>query len=166
MKSEKVDNKPDTSYSKPNTTKTNENISNDIVETVLCRNSISPLDDNNHYEYYKDCFGQTDKSLTNCISNLTLSEQTNDCNSSVKKSTLNTENDDWCEGCQTALSKSLEDEYRFMKELGWEENSDDPFYAPLTEDEVNEFKYLLQSRYGDELKNYSKTSMLSNYFRP
>jgi len=47
------------------------------------------------------------------------------------------------------LSSSLEAEHRLLMELGWNgEQDDDPSYAPLTEDEVNEFKDLISARNG------------------
>ncbi|XP_067133869.1 vasculin-like [Centruroides vittatus] len=47
---------------------------------------------------------------------------------------------------ETALSSSLEAEQRLLREMGWKEegSDDDDTYAPLTEDELREFRDLSQ----------------------
>ena len=62
------------------------------------------------------------------------------------------------------LSSSLEAEHRLLMELGWkaEPDEDDPSYAPLTEDEVKEFKDLINARNGFKRNTTSNTTMLSN----
>ena len=43
--------------------------------------------------------------------------------------------------CDSILSSSLEAEQRLLREMGWrEEDADDSLFAPLTEDEVKEFR--------------------------
>ena len=56
------------------------------------------------------------------------------------------------------LSSSLEAEHRLLMELGWkaEPDDDDPSYAPLTEDEVKEFKDLINARNG--FKRYTTSN--------
>lgn len=56
------------------------------------------------------------------------------------------------------LSSSLEAEQRLLKEMGWREEDDDDFSAPLTEDEVKEFKDLIVSRNGFKQQNTTQTS--------
>ena len=50
------------------------------------------------------------------------------------------------------LSSSLEAEERLLREMGWKEEEDDKIYAPLTEDEVNEFKDLIKSSRHENVK--------------
>ncbi|RWS23694.1 vasculin-like protein 1 [Leptotrombidium deliense] len=48
---------------------------------------------------------------------------------------------------EVQLSSSLEAERRLLMEMGWKEEDEDPtFYAPLTEDEVKEYKDLIMAR--------------------
>lgn len=55
--------------------------------------------------------------------------------------------DDGPEQQHPPLSSSLEAEQRLLKEMGWkEEGSDDDAYAPLTEDELKEFRNLAKLR--------------------
>ncbi|XP_054162679.1 vasculin-like [Oppia nitens] len=57
--------------------------------------------------------------------------------------------DDYEEQDMGVLSSSLEAEHRLLMELGWKDgHDDDPSYAPLTEDEVMEFKASINARNG------------------
>lgn len=98
-----------------------------------CRPISIPANNNNNH-YFDN---------RNSISDSNCKRTINDLNSEDREAV-------WCDDCQSVLSKSLQDEHRFMKELGWIENNlDDPFYAPLTEQEVNEFK--IRTRYGQKI---------------
>ncbi|XP_062465512.1 vasculin isoform X4 [Pezoporus occidentalis] len=58
------------------------------------------------------------------------------------------------------LSSSLEAEHRLLKEMGWQEDSEnDEAYAPLTEDEMREFRVISEQLRKDGLR---KTGILKN----
>lgn len=62
------------------------------------------------------------------------------------------------------LSSSLEAEERLLREMGWkEEDEDENFYAPLTEDEVKEFKDLINKR--KSLKRYTSPKIHPGRFK-
>lgn len=63
---------------------------------------------------------------------------------------------------KSVLSSSLEAEERLLREMGWkEECSDDDNYAPITEDEVREFRDLTEKKY--PLKNGLRRSLQVNF---
>ncbi|XP_056401838.1 vasculin isoform X2 [Hyla sarda] len=50
---------------------------------------------------------------------------------------------------EDVLSSSLEAEHRLLKEMGWQEDSEnDEIYAPLTEDEMKEFQAISEQKNG------------------
>ncbi|XP_077318818.1 vasculin isoform X1 [Lithobates pipiens] len=61
---------------------------------------------------------------------------------------------------EVVLSSSLEAEHRLLKEMGWQEDSEnDEIYAPLTEDELREFQIISQQLQKNGLR---KNSLLKN----
>lgn len=61
---------------------------------------------------------------------------------------------------EVVLSSSLEAEHRLLKEMGWQEDSEnDEIYAPLTEDEMREFQVISQQLQKNGLR---KNSLLKN----
>ncbi|KAM5191272.1 vasculin isoform 1-T2 [Mantella aurantiaca] len=61
---------------------------------------------------------------------------------------------------EVVLSSSLEAEHRLLKEMGWQEDSEnDEIYAPLTEDEMREFQAISQQLQKNGLR---KNSFLKN----
>ncbi|XP_018418182.1 PREDICTED: vasculin [Nanorana parkeri] len=61
---------------------------------------------------------------------------------------------------EVVLSSSLEAEHRLLKEMGWQEDSEnDETYAPLTEDEMREFQVISQQLQKNGLR---KSSLLKN----
>ncbi|XP_072272502.1 vasculin [Pyxicephalus adspersus] len=64
---------------------------------------------------------------------------------------------------EVVLSSSLEAEHRLLKEMGWQEDSEnDETYAPLTEDEMREFQVISQQlQKNGPRKNYLPKNGLS-----
>lgn len=61
---------------------------------------------------------------------------------------------------EVVLSSSLEAEHRLLKEMGWQEDSEnDEIYAPLTEDEMREFQAISEQLQKNGLR---KSSFLKN----